>query len=209
MSRTRPQIGSPGLVQRFRGRRWLAAYLWVMALICLGLAGATVLLGWPGMLFMGLPALFAGYFCLTYGWGEAVARVELRADGFSLRLPDYRGYFPFWPAYRLEGKWPEVTAIRRCHVRAKCLGIRFDYVMHSFETRDGGIMLLEQLPNELSRDSRKSGLNLPAPAIAAEFARRAGLEARDDGEMWGGGLWRNLVSGGPARTESARLRAQP
>jgi hypothetical protein len=136
--------------------------------------------------------------CLTYGWGEAVARVELKNDGFSLRLPSYRGYFPFWPARRLEGKWPDVTGISHCHVAATMLGVRFDYVAHRFETRSGSIVLLEMLANELSHDSRRSSLNLPVGAIAAEFARNARLAPHDGGRVHGGGLWRNLFLGGPS-----------
>ena len=184
-------------LQLFHGRRWLSVCLLAFAALCLALAVTTAFLGWFAALVMGLPALFAAYMCLAYGWGEWVARAELKDDRFLLRLPSYRGYFPFWPARRLEGKWSDVTGIGHCLVAATMLGVRFDYIAHRFETRAGSIVLLEMLANELSRDSRKSSLNLPVGAIAAEFARRAELVPTDPGRVRGGGLFRNILFGGP------------
>lgn len=191
------ETGATGAAQVFHGRRWLGAYLWVLAVACFILAASTVLLGWLAVLFMGIPGLIATYICLAYGWGEIIARAELRDDGFSLRLPSYRGYFPFWPARYLEDKWSEITAIRQWHVEAKYFGIRYDHIAHRFQTRAKSILLLEPLPNDLSRDARKSSFNLPVHAIAAEFARRARIAPRDGGRIRGGGLWRNILFGGP------------
>lgn len=191
------EIGATDANRILHGRRWFGACLWVLALFSVALAVSTAQLDWLALLFMGVPALIAAYICLTYGWGEIIAKVELRGDGFSLRLPSYRGYFPFWPARRLEGKWSEVTAIRQCHVEARYFGIRYDYIAHRFETRHGKILLVEQLPNDLSRDARKSSFNLPVRAIAAEFARRAGLIPSHLGRVRGGGLFRNVLFGGP------------
>jgi len=183
-------------MQIFHGRKWLAAYEWVLGLLLVAVTVSDFLLGWPAVLLMGVPALGAAYACFTFGIGEAVARVELRGDGFALRLPRYRGYLPFLPVQRLDAKWTEVTALRRRYVRARIIGIRFDYIAHRIETRHGAIMLFEPLPNDFFRNTRGTGLNLPARQIAEEFSRRAGRFPHDDGEIWGGGLWRNMVLGG-------------
>lgn len=180
----------------FRGRRWFAAYLWVLGLLCLVVGCGSVAIGWFAVVVMGVPALVAGYACLLIGWGEAVARIELRRDGFDLRLPRYRGYLPFWPARRLRAGWGEVTALRRRHVRARLLGLPFDYVAHTVETPGGRIMLFEPLPTDLFRNARGTGLNLPVPAIMAEFARRTGLAPSEQSASDGGGLWRTLTGRG-------------
>ena len=129
--------------------------------------------------------------------GEAIARIELRDDGFSLRLPGYRGYFPSWPIQRLEGEWSDVTRLARRRVHAGILGIRFDYIAHRVTTGNGSIVLFEPLPNDFSRNTRGAGLNLPVHEIAAAFSSRTGCPVRDEGEIQGGGLWRNLAYGGP------------
>ena len=184
-------------VQIFRGRIWFAAYLWILAAACLALTVTSLFLDWFAFLVVGLVALVSAYACLTIGWGEAIARIELRDDGFSLRLPGYRGYFPFWPARYLEGKWPDVTGLARRRVHAGILGIRFDYIAHRVTTGNGSIVLFEPLPNDFSRNTRSAGLNLPVHEIAAVFSSRTGCPLRDEGEIQGGGLWRNLAYGGP------------
>jgi hypothetical protein len=187
---------SPGAVRKFRGRRWFALYLLVLGLACLPLAAATPFIVWFAAPVMGLPLLASAYACLTIAWGEAVAYVELGAEGLSLRLPTYRGYFPFWPAQRLSGRWSDVTGLRRRRVRASIVSIRFDYVAHWIETRDGGAMLCEPLPNDFFRNTRGTGLNLPVHDIAEEFAWRTGIRPRSGDDARGGGLLRNLVFGG-------------
>jgi len=197
MQSANAEIEVTDAVRIFHGRRWLGVYLWLFTALCLALTVSTFLLDGLAILFMGIPTLIAAYICLTYGWGEVIALVELRGDGFSLRLPSYRGYFPFWPARHLDGKWREITAIRRCHVDAKYFGIHYDYIAHRIVTQRGSILLLEPLPNDLSRDSRKSSFNLPVRVITDEFAQRAKLAPHDGGRVHGGGLWRNLFFGGP------------
>lgn len=199
---TAPQDGDPGSeggrhdVLVYRGRRWLALYLWLLGLLCATVGIASPAAGWFAVMVMAPITLVSGYVCLLIGWGEAVARVELRPDGFDLRLPRYRGYLPFWPARRLRAGWGEVTALRRRHVRARLLGLPFDYVAHTVETPGGRIMLFEPLPTDLFRNARGTGLNLPVPAIMAEFARRTGLAPSEQSAADGGGLWRTLAGRG-------------
>ncbi len=195
---TQARTATPeGQIVRYRGRAWFAALLWLLGLICWAEAVGSIFLGWFGMLDLGLVCLIAGHTCFTFGWGEAVACVELRNDGFALRLPRYRGYFPFWPIQRLSGAWTDVVALRRTPVGARILWIRFDYVMHTIITKRGRIMLFEPLANDFFRNTRGTGLNLPAGDIADAFARRSRVAPTDCGQVWGGGLWRNLVFGGP------------
>lgn len=209
MQSANARIEAANAARVLHGRRWLGALLWLFASLCIVLAASTVLLGWSAVLFIGIPVLIAAFVCLTYGWGEVIALVELCNDGFSLRLPSYRGYFPFWPARRLKGEWTEVTAIRRCHVEAKYFGIRYDYIAHWIVTQRGSILLLEPLPNDLSRDSRKSSFNLPVRMITEEFAQHAELAPHDCGRVHGGGLWRNLFFGGSILLRAAIFQQRP
>ena len=194
--------GTAATASLFRGRRWFAGYVWLLGLLCIALGLATPAVDWFAVAVMGPVTLVSGYVCLLIGWGEAVARVELSPAGFDLRLPAYRGYLPSWSVCRLRGAWDDVVSISHRRVRARIIGIRFDYVAHVIATRQGRIMLLEPLRNDFFRNTRGTGLNLPVAAIMAEVARRTGRGSVDLGSADGGGLWRSLTGRGPAATDT-------
>lgn len=185
-----------------RGRLWLAIMLWVFGAICFALVIATFFLGWFAVFSIGLSCLFASYVCLTFGYGEAVLRVELRPDGFSIRLPRYRGYYPFWPARRLSGRWQDVTELRRTWVTARMLVTPLTYIAHTIHTKTGGIMVFESLPLGKVENRRVPGRRLDVPHILDEFARRSPVPRTSHGPVNGGGTLRNLLLG----TVPAELR---
>lgn len=188
-------VGSDGLVI-YRGRLWLAIYLWILAPICFGLAIATIVfIGWVAFLVMGLVLLIVGWYLVLIGLGEAVARVELRPDGFRLRLPRYRGYLPFWPIQCLDAAWSDVTALHRRRVEARLFFARFDYVRDTIATRHGEAVLFEPLPNDFFANTRGTGQHLPVPEILQIFRARTGIVPGDDPSTNGGGLLSNMVFG--------------
>ena len=186
---------SARLLARYQGRRWLAVYVGVLAPCLIGVAAGTGMIDDALFAFavMGVPCLAAAYLCAMLAFGEAVTRIELRSDGISLRLPSLRGYMPFWPVQLLEARWSEVTALRRRTVRARMWGVSYDYVLHRIETKRGAALLFEALP-DLWSNTRGASLNLPVGEIVAAIAGHAGLREQDEGEVRGGGLFRNILS---------------
>lgn len=181
----------------YRGRAWFATVLAVIAIWCIIWGFATLSLDdrWIAFLFMGIPLLITSYYVAWIAFAEAVAKVELRDDGFSLRLPRYRGYVPFWPVRRLDGQWRDVLELRRSTIKGHMLVVPFNYVLHRVVTTRGEAVLFEPLASELMRNSRGTGNNIPVNEVITIFMRRAGLAEADDGERWGGGFWQNLVLG--------------
>jgi len=102
------RTNQPARIALYRGRWWAAAMLLLLAPLCfvIGLIPLMLPDAWLAMLLIGLPSLFCAWLCAVNGCGEAIARVEIREDGFSLRLPRYRGYLPRPPAQRLAAAWP-------------------------------------------------------------------------------------------------------
>lgn len=180
---------------RHRGRRWLAVYLAAVALCLVTLAAATPLLDAPLFAFVvvGIPALISAYGCAALAFAEAVARVELRSDGFTLRLPSYRGYFPSWPIQRLEASWAEVTCLSRLTVRARLITLPYDYVLHRIATERGQAILFAALPG-ISRNTTGASANLPVGTIMQRITAQTGLMEQDCGSIWGGGIWHNLLA---------------
>ena len=196
------RTNKPARIALYRGRWWAAAMLLLLAPLCF-VAGLTPLLlpnVWIGMSLMGLPALFGAWLCAVSGWGEAIARVEIREDGFSLRLPRYRGYLPRSSAQRLAVTWPEVTRIRRTTVRGVAAIFRFDYVAWRIETKRGSAFLIEPLPNVLSASSKGVTFNIPAGEVASLIVQHSGREPEDGDTVRGGGMLRNIFFGGPRGT---------
>ncbi len=179
----------------YHGRLWLAVPIWVVGALCFTVSVGCFFLGWFAVVSIGLSCLFAAYTCLTFGWGEAVTRVELRPDGFSVRLPRYRGYFPFWPAQRLSGQWTDVTELRRTWVDSRMLAVPLNYIAHTICTKAGRVMVVEMLPNGRSSNRRSPGPRMDLPKILDELARRSPVPQTDHGPVRGGGTVRNLLFG--------------
>jgi hypothetical protein len=162
------------LTAAYRGRRWFAAYLIVITLALLPLSVMTLFLDtpWLAFLVMGVPCLFSAGFCLATAFGEMVARIELREDGFSIRLPSYRGWLPFWPVQSLDAEWDSVTEIRSHTAHGRMLFVPFEYILHRIETQNGAIVLLEPLPG-FFRNVRGMSFGLPMHDILSFVAAKA------------------------------------
>lgn len=183
----------------YRGRRLLAAYLLLLVPLCLAAAAFTLVLDdpWLAALLMGLPLLFSAYLCLTAGWAEAIAHVEIRKDGFTLVFPSYRGVIPFWPAQHLQAEWSDVGELHRRLVRGILLRSRYDYLAYRILTKRGDARVIEVLPNRLFPAPSKGYHNIPVSEIMSVISRQSGRPIQDDGEIWGGTYWRNLILGAP------------
>lgn len=192
-----PATAIPNTV--YRGRRWVAVWLLLLVPPCLFVAVLTFTLddAWLAVLLMGAPLTASAYLCAGAGWGEAIAHIELRDDGFSLVLPRYRGFFPAWPAQRLEAAWPEVKQLRRRIVRGNLAIFTFDYIRHVVVTDRGNAVLIEPWQTDFFGNPEGISQSIPAGKIMAEIARHTGLIPQNDSEVRGGGMLRNLLLGGP------------
>lgn len=181
---------------RFRGRLWLAIYLWIMFVALLALTGATFFLGWAAVPIMGIPCLLIAYICLTMGWGEAVARVDMDDQGISLRLPTYRGFWPFWPTQRLKAAWPEVREIRARSVSGRYFALPLNYVVYRIIAEHGEASFVTPAPGgAFMSNPRGSTQNLPVPDIVAAISAHTHHFVRNDGRTKGAGLVRSIFFG--------------
>lgn len=193
-------ISSKPVATIYRGRRWLAIFLFALALLSLIAAAATVMFDdpWFAVLVMGVPLVVSAHLCLTAGWGEIIARVEIDKDGFSLVLPRYRGFIPFWPAQRLDAKWTKVHQLRRRVVRTRLLIMQFDYYSYSIVTESGRATMIKFLPNWLFNTSTGTSQNIPVSEVIMQVVGRTGLALQDEGEVLGGGFFHNIFFGDPS-----------
>jgi len=137
--------------------------------------------------------------CLVVGWAEFVSRVDFREDGsFSIRLPRYRGFLPYFGIQRLDGTWKDVRQLRYRRVRSSLVYVGYDYVRHSIVTAQGSIMMLAFERGDLVRNTRSVSQNIPVAEAMGLFRTRTGLSPVEEPEVRGGGLLRNLLLGGPA-----------
>lgn len=156
------------------GRRWFAGFLIAMAFALVLLAIGTLFLDQPWFAFiaMGSPALLSAAYCLSDAYGEFCARIELRNDGFSMRMPSYYGWLAKWPPQEMEAHWSDIIHIDSHVVHGRALLFPFDYVMHRIATRSSAILLIEALPG-LFRNARGITFGLPVREIMAFVKTRA------------------------------------
>jgi hypothetical protein len=158
----------------FRGRRWFAGFLIAMAFALMLLAIGTLFLDQPWFAFivMGSPALLSTAYCLSDAYGEFSARIQLRNDGFSMRMPGYYGWLAKWPRQEMEAHWSDITHIDSHVVHGHMLLFPFDYVVHKIATRNSTILLVEALPGPF-RNARGITFGLPVREIMAFVKARA------------------------------------
>lgn len=158
----------------FRGRRWFAGFLIAMAFALVLLAIGTLFLDQPWFAFivMGSPALLSAAYCLSDAYGEFSACIELRNDGFFMRMPTYYGWLAKWPRQEMEAHWSDIIHIDSHVVHGRVLLFPFDYVVHRIATRSSAILLVEALPG-LFRNVRGISFGLPTHEIIAFVKARA------------------------------------
>lgn len=193
------KVSSP-VYLKYRGRRWFAVLLWLLAFLCFVCAAAPLLMpdGWFALLVMAPPCLAGGWLCMLAGWAEWISRVDVREDGtFSLRLSCFRGYLPYFGCQRLDGSWHDVQRLKRQVVRGSLLGIPYDFVRHWIETAGGRIMLPAFARGDLVRDPKAVSHNIDTDHLASLFATRTGLSPIEEPEV-SVNLTRSFFGGGDA-----------
>jgi hypothetical protein len=95
---------------------------------------------WLAFALLSLPCLVVGAIALLNGIAAAATRIEIDADGVSIRAPAWRGA-PFPPARTFRANWSEVTAVRRRVESYSLLGLPFPVVVHQVRAGERCVVL--------------------------------------------------------------------
>lgn len=138
---------------------------------------------WLAFALLSLPCLAVGMIALLNGIAAAATRIEMDADGVSIRAPAWRGA-PFPPVRTFRASWSEVTAVRRRVESYSLLGLPFPVVVHQVRAGERCIVLGGRSVFGLAR-------------AMEEIAGRAGL-ALVECPAVDAGMWASLRKGPPA-----------